>query len=288
MTPSGIGLRTIHVARLIDEAQALKSCLGFLEVHSENYYGGGAGIARLETLRADFPISLHGVGLSLGRADGLDLAHLGQLKALSDRIDPVRVSEHLSFSAFGGVHVPDLLPLPLTDESLLIVCAHVDAVQMALGRTLLIENPSAYLSFRHSPWPEPEFLKAVCRRTGAKLLLDINNIHVSATNLGFSAHDYLAALAGTDIVAQFHMAGHEVVVRDGETILIDTHGDHFNADVGALFTEALRCFGDQPAMIEWDTDIPALEVLVDEAARLDALRAATFARNCGTAARRHG
>ena len=264
---TGIGLRAPHV----DEIMATRPPVGWLEVHPENYMGAGAALSTLETLRQHYPIALHGVGLSVGRADALDDRHLGRLRALVDRLVPVIVSEHLAWSAFEGSYLNHLLPLPYTEESLAIVCRHVDRVQERLGRTVLIENPASSLRFRHSTLDEPEFLGELARRTGCGVLCDVNNIHVSAHNLGLDPRAYLDALPAS-AVREIHLAGHAVNGAGEETVLVDDHGSPVTEEVWALYRQALARFGHLPTLVEWDTNIPALPVLLAEAARADAVR----------------
>jgi uncharacterized protein (UPF0276 family) len=262
---AGIGLRGPHLAEVV----AMPPAVGFLEVHPENYMGGGPGLAALERLRRDKPLSLHGVGLSLGGGGGLDEAHLSRLSLLVDRLQPALVSEHLSWSIIEGVYLNDLLPLPYTEEALDLVSEHVERTLDYLRRRILIENPSSYLRFRHSTMSEPAFLAAIVRRTGCGLLCDINNIYVSACNLHFDPFDYLAALPG-EAIGEFHLAGHGANDIDGQTILIDDHGSVVSDPVWALYGEALRLFGPRPTLIEWDSRLPALSVLTGEAAKADA------------------
>src|SRR6266403_4884505 len=255
---AGIGLRSPHVARV----RAERPLVGWLEVHSENYFvDGGPAIAALEAIRRDYPISLHGVGLSLGSADALDARHLGRLKHLVFRIDPGAVSEHLCWSHVDGRHLNDLLPLPFTEEALALVCDRVDAVQSALGRTLLVENVSAYVRFDDDAMSEWEFVAAVARRTGCKLLFDVNNIYVNAVNHGFDPLDFVAAIPG-DAVAEIHLAGFDA----SGPCLIDNHGTRVAPPVWELYRATIERLGPKPTLIEWDTDLPALEVLQDEAA----------------------
>jgi uncharacterized protein (UPF0276 family) len=266
---AGIGLRFPHVARVRAEQPAI----GWLEVHSENYFvDGGPAIAALDAIRRDYPISLHGVGLSLGSADALDAGHLARLKRLIARTDPAVVSEHLCWSHVDGRHLNDLLPLPFTDEALALVCERVDAVQSALGRTLLVENVSAYVRFDDDAMNEWDFVAAVARRTGCKLLFDVNNIYVNAVNHGFDANDFLAAIPG-DAVAEIHLAGFDA----SGPCLIDTHGARVAPPVWALYRTAIAHFGPKPTLIEWDTDIPPLEVLLDEAAQAQTILEASDA-----------
>lgn len=259
--PTGIGLRTPHLAEILTR----RPPVGFLEVHTENYFGGGARLKTLERLRQDYDLSFHGVGLSLGRADGLEREHQRQLAALVQRFDPFLVSEHLSWSAYSHIHVPDLLPLPFTHEALHVFCDHVDALQQCLGRQILVENPSNYVAFSGLDYTEPQFLTLLAQRTGCGLLLDLNNIHVSAHNLGYDPAVYLRDLTVGDSVRQFHLAGH---VRSDD-LLVDTHGAPVCDDVWSLYDAALVRFGHRPTLIEWDSDIPPLDVLLGEAARAD-------------------
>jgi hypothetical protein len=239
--------------------------VAWLEVHSENYFGGGPTPAMLDRIRQDYPISLHGVGLSLGSAEGLSADHLARVRALIARIDPGLVSEHLSWSVVDGDYLADLLPLPMTEEALDVVCANVDRAQQAMGRRLLIENPSSYLRYRHSTIPEWEFLSAVAQRTGCGILCDVNNIFVSASNHGWSASDYLAALP-PQAIGEIHLAGHSVrPLEGGGTIRIDDHGSLVCPEVWGLYGEAVARFGRVPTLIEWDTDIPSLDILIDQA-----------------------
>ena len=263
----GIGLRSVHVADVI----ATRPAVAWLEVHAENYMAsGGPTLAALERIRESYPVAIHAVGLSLGSADPLDARHLRRLRALVERIQPALVSDHLSWSSLGGRYVNHLLPLPYTDEALHLVCDHVAQTQDALGRRLLVENPSSYLRFRESPIPEPDFLADVVRRTGCGLLCDVNNVYVSACNLGLDPVAYLDALP-VDAIEEFHLAGHSVNDADGVPVLIDDHGARVAPEVWALFAQVLARSGPRPTLIEWDANIPELSVLVDEARRADAV-----------------
>jgi uncharacterized protein (UPF0276 family) len=261
---AGIGLRPRH----LDELAGRACAAGFFEIHAENYLGGGPSLRKLEQARADHALSVHGVGMSLGSAEGLDTRHLGRVAALVERLQPGLVSEHLAWSVVGGTYLNDLLPLPYTEESLAVVARNIDCLQTALGRTVLIENPSSYVAFTHSTIAEPEFLAALCARTGCGLLCDVNNIFVSGSNVGFDPRDYLAALPDAAI-GEFHLAGHARNDADGETILIDDHGSRVTSAVWSLYRDAIARFGWRSTLIEWDTDVPALDVLIDEAARAD-------------------
>ncbi len=260
---AGIGLPFPHHQAVLEERPAV----AWLEVHTENYLGGGTPLAYLEAIRRDYPISLHGVGLSLGSAEGLDPGHLDRVRQTVERIAPALVSEHLSWSVAEGRYLADLLPLPMTEEALGIVCRHVDRTQTCLRRRILVENPSSYLRWRHSTIPEWEFLAAVARRTGCGILCDVNNIYVSACNHGWNPSVYLAALPPAAI-GEIHLAGHSVrQLEGGRTLRIDDHGSRIIPEVWELYAEALTRFGPVPTLIEWDTNLPALAVLIDEAAR---------------------
>jgi uncharacterized protein (UPF0276 family) len=267
---SGIGLRSPHVAEILATGPAV----AWLEVHAENYMGGGPAIRALERLRRDYPVSIHGVGLSLGTAGDLDGSHLERLAALVDRVQPALVSEHLSWSTTGRVYLNHLLPLPCTEEALAVVCAHVGRVQDRLGRRLLVENPSSYVRFEDSPIVEADFLNALARRTGCGLLCDVNNIYVSGRNLGDDPAAYLDRVDPA-VVGEIHLAGHAVNDADGQAILIDDHGTRVAGEVWRLYGRALARFGPVPTLVEWDTDIPPLAVLLEEAATAGAMLRAT-------------
>jgi uncharacterized protein (UPF0276 family) len=255
---AGIGLRSLHVAGIT----AAQPRLGFLEVHAENYMAETAALDYLLSLRCDYPVSVHGVALSLGTAEQIDRVHLGRFKALVERVEPILVSEHLAWSAIGEVYLNDLLPLPYTEESLDLFYHHVQEMQEALGRRVLIENPASYLRYRHSSIPEAEFLTEVVHRTGCGILCDVNNVYVSAKNFGFDPIAYLDALP-IEAIGEIHLAGHHTA--EDVDILIDDHGSRIAEPVWDLYVEALQRFGPVPALIEWDTNLPTLEILVDEA-----------------------
>jgi uncharacterized protein (UPF0276 family) len=263
----GIGLRQPHYRELFERRPAL----GFLEVHSENFFlDGGASMHTLERARAAYPISLHGVGLSLGSADTLAQAHLAKLQRLVERIEPALVSEHLSWGSVGGRHFNDLLPMPMTHAALALLSARVDAVQGALKRPILVENVSAYVAYADGDMSETAFLAELARRTGCGLLLDLNNLYVNAVNFGLDPFAGLADLAPQSI-GEIHLAGHTRT----DAGLIDTHGTRVCDDVWALYAAACRQFGPRPTLIEWDTDLPALDVLLDEAAIAASMAAAS-------------
>ena len=261
-TSAGIGLRSPHVA----EVTATRPAVAFLEVHAENYMGGGPALAALDRLRHDYPLSLHGVGLSLGGADALDARHLTRFKRLVDRVEPELVSEHLAWSVAEGAYFNHLLPLPYDEAGLDVVCSRVVRVQEALGRPVLLENPARYLRFVSSPIPEPEFLGELARRTGCGLLLDVNNVYVSCRNFDEDPEAYLDAL-GVSGIGEIHLAGHAENEADGRRILIDDHGSRVADPVWRLYARALERFGPVPTLVEWDTNLPELAVLLDEAAK---------------------
>ncbi|GCB05279.1 DUF692 domain-containing protein [Ralstonia sp. SET104] len=264
---AGVGLRFKHHQAVVETRPAV----AWFEVHTENYMGGGGAPAYLDAIRQDYPISLHGVGLSLGSADGLDAGHLARVREVVQRVDPGLVSEHLSWSVAGGTYFADLLPLPMTVEALNVVCRHIDQFQSALKRRILVENPSTYLRYPHSTIPEWEFLAEVARRTGCGILCDVNNIFVSASNHGWDATTYLNALP-VSAIGEIHLAGHSVrQLEQGQILRIDDHGSRVCPAVWALYAEALRRFGPVPTLIEWDTDVPELNVLMEEAAIAEAV-----------------
>jgi len=264
---AGVGLRFRHHHEVFES----RPTVAWFEVHTENYMGGGSAPAHLDAIRCDYPVSLHGTGLSLGSAEGLDPAHLARVREVVERVEPGLVSEHLSFSVAGGNYLADLLPLPMTEEALGIVCRNVAQVQDHLKRRILVENPSTYLQFRHSTIPEWEFLARVAKRTGCGILCDVNNIYVSASNHGWRASTYLAALP-PEAVGEIHLAGHSLRrLDDARTLRIDDHGSRVAPDVWALYAEALALFGPVPTLIEWDTNVPPMMVLLEEAAHAAAL-----------------
>ena len=262
---AGIGLRSPHVAEVL----ATRPALPWFEVHPENYLGGGPAGRALETIRRDYPLAFHAVGLSVGSATGLDRRHLDRVAALVDRFEPALVSEHLAWSQQGGVYLNHLLPLPYTEESLAVVAGNVDVLQATLGRQVLIENPSAYLRFAGSTIPEAEFIAELARRSGCGLLCDVNNVYVTAQNLGLDPVAYLDQLP-TTAVGEIHLAGHSVNDVDGRSLLIDDHGAPVSAAVWRLYEHALGRFGPVPTLVEWDTAVPTLETLAAEARRADA------------------
>ena len=264
---AGVGLRFAH-HRLVREQ---RPAAAWFEVHAENYFADAAALDALSDIRDDYPLSLHAVGLSLGSADGIDATHLQRLVQLERQLAPGLVSDHLSWSRVGGVQLPDLLPLPYTEDTLTVIAANVERVQQALGRQLLVENPSSYLQFAHNTLGEAEFLAALVQRSGCGVLLDVNNIEVSARNRGGNPGAELDAYLyelPADAIGEIHLAGHAVkALDDGSLLRIDDHGSRVSAAVWQLYERALAVLGPRPTLIEWDTRIPAFEVLADEAAR---------------------
>lgn len=261
---AGIGWRSPHYRALLDERPAV----GFLEVHSENFFGeGGQPHHFLEQARALYSLSLHGVGLSLGSSDELNETHLETLDGLIRRYQPFLVSEHLCWSSIGGRYLNELLPLPYTEEALTHVCRRVEQVQARLGRQVLVENIAAYIQYRHSTIPEVEFLAALSARTGCGLLLDVNNIYVNAVNHGFDPTEFIDAVA-SDSVQEIHLAGFD----EAPGCLIDTHGRLVQDPVWSLYRYAIRRLGARPTLVEWDTDIPPMTTLVEQAHQADLIR----------------
>jgi uncharacterized protein len=267
---AGIGLRAPHQAELA----ATMPAVGWLEAHSENYFAQGGSQRRfLERLCSRYPLSLHGVGLSLGSADPLDREHLASLRALVRDFAPALVSEHLSWGSIDGRFANDLLPMPYTDEAVRHLADRIGSVQDFLGRQILVENVSSYLEYRCSRLTEWEFVAAVVAEAGCGLLLDVNNIYVAACNHDFDAARYISCLP-VAAVQEIHLAGHERVELDsGGELRIDTHSERVCAEVWELYGLALERFGPLPTLIEWDAKLPPLEVLIEEARQADRLLA---------------
>jgi uncharacterized protein (UPF0276 family) len=259
---AGVGLRAPHVAAIA----AGRPAIAWLEVHAENYIGAGPALRDLLRLREDYAISVHGVGLSLGTAGRLDTRHLARLVELVDCLEPAAVSEHLAWSVADGAYLNHLLPLPLTEETLAVVARHVDETQTRLRRRILVENPSSYLRFTHATMSEPAFLAELVHRTGCGLLCDVNNLYVSERNVGLDAAAALDTLPAAAI-AEIHLAGHAVNDADGVAVLVDDHGSAVSEPVWRLYARALARAGAVPTLIEWDTNLPPLDVLLAEAAR---------------------
>ncbi|MDE2197045.1 MAG: DUF692 domain-containing protein [Gammaproteobacteria bacterium] len=264
---AGIGLRSPHYRQVLDEHPPV----AWFEVHSENFFCAGGELPRiLDSVRRDYPLSLHGVGLSLGTSDRLNEQHLARLKRLIGRVEPALVSEHLCWGAVGERHLNDLLPLPYTEEALELMVTRVQAAQEYLGRGILLENVSTYLTYTHSTIPEWQFLALLAERSGCGVLLDVNNIYVNAVNHGYDPHAYIRAIPAHS-VGEMHLAGFTRKQGLPVPLLIDTHSRPVAEDVWALYREALAHCGPVPTLIEWDQDIPAFEVLLAEAAKAETL-----------------
>lgn len=264
---AGVGFKPQHLADIRRDPHPP----AFFEVHAENYMGaGGLPHAQLAALRADHALSVHGVGLSIGGAGGLDAGHLARLRALCDRYEPESFSEHLAWSSHGAEYLNDLLPLPYTSGTLAAVCDHVDQVQQVLGRRMLLENPATYVLFAQSDIPETEFLAQIAARTGCGLLLDINNVFVSCTNHRRDPRAYLADFP-MDGVGEIHLGGHAAEDLPSGPLLIDSHGAAVADPVWTLYGQVIDRIGPVPTLVEWDNDLPPWPVLAAEAARADAL-----------------
>jgi uncharacterized protein len=267
---AGAGFKHEHLADILADEQKV----GFFEVHAENFMGkGGASHATLERIRRDYPVFVHGVGLSIGAAGSLDQDHLQRLQAVLARYEPQIVSEHLAWSTHDNAYYNDLLPVPYDRATLDRVCAHVTQVQDGLGRQMLLENPSTYVAFESSTMSETDFIREITTRTGCGLLLDVNNVFVSATNHNYSPEQYLADFP-LENVREIHLAGHATEEDDnGAPLLIDTHDRPVAADVWRLFETVIAKRGLVPTLIEWDNELPAWSVLKQEALRADAILA---------------
>ncbi len=264
----GVGYKPQHFAAILEDAGSV----GWLEIHAENYMGdGGRPLAQLRHLAERFPISVHGVGLSIGGEGLLDTGHLARLKHLCDWLNPASFSEHLAWSTHEGAFLNDLLPLPYTPATLARVADHIDYVQSVLGRRMLLENPSTYLAFADSAMPEVEFLSELVARTGCGLLLDVNNVYVSATNQNYDPLDYLRSFP-MEAVGEIHLGGHDEDHDEyGARLLIDSHGAEVVDPVWALYAETIALAGPRPTLIEWDNDVPDWPLLESEAARAAAI-----------------
>jgi len=265
---AGTSFKHEHLPAILAEG---RQCC-FFEVHAENYMGAGGPPHRaLEAIRRDHPVSLHGVCMSIGGPQPLDKAHLARFRNLVARYEPALVSEHLAWSTHETIYFNDLLPLPYTEATLGRVCDHIDEVQEAIGRPLLLENPSTYLAFRESTMSETDFIRAVAGRTGCGLLLDINNVFVSATNHGFSAREYLADFP-LSRVGEIHLAGHaEQADDEGDVLLIDSHDGPVADAVWKLFEIVIGQCGPIPTLVEWDSNIPDWPILKAEATAAQAI-----------------
>ncbi len=265
---AGVGYKAQHLDGILKDP----SDIGWLEIHAENYMGdGGRPIAQLKHLREQFPISCHGVGLSIGTEGPLDADHLARLKHLVDWLQPGLFSEHLAWSTHDSHFLNDLLPVPYTMTTAQRVAEHVDQVQQTVGRQMLLENPSTYVAFAESDMSEIDFLTEVAKRTSCGLLLDVNNVFVSGINQGYSPEGFIDAFP-LDLVGELHLGGHEEDADDhGATLLIDSHSRQVVDPVWALYEYTLKCGGARPTLIEWDNDIPEWDVLASEAAQAETL-----------------
>lgn len=261
---AGVGFKLEHAQPILED----KPDVGWFEVHPENYMvAGGPRLRTLDALRRAYPLSLHGVGLSLASDEDPDAAHLAALKALVDRFEPASVSEHLAWSAHGDLYFGDLFPVPLTDEALDRVATNVTRTQDALGRRILIENPTHYLRPDGSAQDEVAFLETIAKRSGCGLLVDVNNIQISAANVGYDAEAYVDALPG-DLIGEVHLAGYDED-QGGDELLIDSHARPVQPDVWHLFRRLVARTGPVPTLIEWDNDVPPWQVLFAEAQKAE-------------------
>lgn len=260
----GVGYKPQHFAAIMANAAPV----GWLEIHAENYMGdGGRPLAQLRHLASRLPISVHGVGLSIGGEEPLDADHLARLKTLCDWLQPASFSEHLAWSTHDGAFLNDLLPLPYTAATLARVCDHIDQVQTVLGRKMLLENPSSYMAFTETTLSEVDFLTQIATRTGCGLLLDVNNVYVSSVNQGFNPLEYITAFP-LDMVGEIHLGGHDEDRDDhGARLLIDSHGAEIVDPVWSLYADTIARSGARPTLIEWDNDLPDWPVLASEAKR---------------------
>ena len=260
----GVGYKPQH----FDQILAAAGPVEWLEIHAENYMGaGGRPLAQLRHLAQRFAISVHGVGLSIGGEGPLDVAHLARLKHLCDWLNPASFSEHLAWSTHDGSYLNDLLPLPYTAATLSGVCDHIDQVQSVLGRQMLLENPSTYVAFDETTMSEVDFLAEIAKRTGCGLLLDVNNVYVSATNQAYDPLDYIRAFP-LNAVGEIHLGGHDIDADDhGQPLLIDSHGAEVVDPVWQLYARTIALAGPKPTLIEWDNDVPDWPVLCAEAGR---------------------
>jgi uncharacterized protein (UPF0276 family) len=274
---AGVSLKPQHYRAILETVPEV----GFFEIHAENYMGAGGPPHRyLSAIRERYPLSVHGVGLSIGGEGPIDREHLARLKTVVGRYKPSWVSEHLAWSVHDGVYFDDLLPLPYTNQTLARVVEHVDQVQSVLGRSILLENPSTYVRFADQVWSEPDFLRELVRRTGCGLLLDVNNVYVSSVNQQQDAERYLDQFP-LDAVGEIHLAGHAVEAdAQGYPLLIDTHDGPVAPVVWDLYASALSRLGPVPTLIEWDAKLPSLDGFLAEARKADSLQAACGERHC--------
>ncbi|HEV7277041.1 MAG TPA: DUF692 domain-containing protein [Devosiaceae bacterium] len=272
---AGVGLRLQHLA----EVAATRPPAAWLEIHPENFLANAHAAELLDDIATHYPVSVHSVGVSIGSADGVDRRHLARVRELIERLDPFLVSGHLAWSTHEGEYLNDLLPLPYDAESLATLARHVDEVQQALGRPYHVENPASYVGFGASTMTEPQFLSELVARTGCRLLCDVSNIHVSGQNLGYDAYGYVDELPA-EAIGELHLGGFVIEEEAGEgagQVLIDTHSRPIDDHAWDLYAHALRRFGPRPTLVEWDNELPALDTILVEAARADAVAAAVLA-----------
>lgn len=266
---AGVGLRLPHLA----EVAATRPSAAWFEIHPENFLANPHALELLQDIARDYPISVHTVGVSIGSAGGIDHAHLRRVRSLVDTVDPFLVSGHLAWSTHAGEYLNDLLPLPYDEETLRLVARHIDEVQQGLGRAYLVENPSSYVGFGTSTVTEVEFLCELVRRSGCRLLCDVSNIHLSAHNMGFDAYAYIDALP-VGAIGEMHLGGFAAEEDEGNpggTLLVDTHSTTVAEPAWDLYAHAVRRFGPQPTLIEWDNDLPAFATILGEAARAESI-----------------
>lgn len=266
---AGVGLRLPHLA----EVAATRPSAAWFEVHPENFLANPHALELLQDIARDYPISVHTVGVSIGSAGGIDRSHLQRVRRLVDALDPFLVSGHLAWSTHAGEYLNDLLPLPYNEETLRLVTRHIDEVQQGLGRAYLVENPSNYVGLATSNMTEVEFLSELVHRSGCRLLCDVSNIHLSAHNMGFDAYAYIDALPARAI-GEMHLGGFALEDDEGNpgsTLLVDTHSTAIAEPAWKLYAHAIRRFGLQPTLIEWDNEIPPLETILLEAVMADSL-----------------
>lgn len=255
----GIGLRNCHLQDVLDQ----KPDIDFLEIHPENFFGAGVELKYLEAIAEIYPISLHCIGLSLGSSQGVCHQHVQKIKQLAEIINPISISDHISWSVSGNAHLPDLLPLPYTMETLERVTNNIDTVQEQLGRTIIVENPSTYLTLK-GEMPETEFLNEVCKRSACGLLLDVNNVFVNSHNHKFDPYSYVRDI-NPKVIQQYHLSGHSKRMVGSEELRIDTHDNYVIPEVWALYSHCMENIATPMTLVEWDQNIPELAVLIAEA-----------------------